>query len=185
MTRMDEIKPKLKGDCINNFTTPTLEELPAEYRLAYEALKKHEEEYLQQYVKCLPPCSNHVDPSVMLRQDKKETLQTNQKKQIHSASTVDPVETKSNITKSSIAKSNNSFKAKTMKDSDETKLSTGMVKAKCTESRPSASSQLRPSATSQMCNRMDPCISRVHGSIRLHRRLMPSASSQLLLGVPK
>ena len=94
LAQVDKIKPKLTGNRVNEFTTPTLEELPAEYRQAYEALKKKRGEgYLQEYVKCLPPCSNHVGPSTLLRQDKKEALQANQQKRIHSANTVGSVET--------------------------------------------------------------------------------------------
>ena len=40
VAQMDKIKPKLTGNSVNEFTTPTLEELPAEYRQADEALKK-------------------------------------------------------------------------------------------------------------------------------------------------
>ena len=61
VAQVDKIKPKLTGNSVNEFTTPTLEELPAEYQQAYEALKKSRgEEYLQEYVKCLPPASNYI-----------------------------------------------------------------------------------------------------------------------------
>jgi hypothetical protein len=40
VARMNKVKPKLARSSANNFTTPTLEELPAEYRQAYETLKK-------------------------------------------------------------------------------------------------------------------------------------------------
>ena len=72
VAQVDKIKPKLTGNSVNEFTTPTLEELPAEYRHAYEALKKKRGvEYLQEYVKCLPSCSNHVGSFAILGQDKK------------------------------------------------------------------------------------------------------------------
>ena len=49
LAQVDKIKPKLTGNRVNEFTTPTLEELPAEYRQAYEALKKKRgEEDLQE-----------------------------------------------------------------------------------------------------------------------------------------
>jgi hypothetical protein len=117
---MDKIKPKLIGNSVNNFTTPTLEELPAECQHAYEALKKKRgEEDLKEYVKSLPAFSNHVGSSVMLRQDKKEALQAEKQKRIHSANTVDSIETKSNITKSYTAEWKDPFKTQTMVDSVE------------------------------------------------------------------
>ena len=126
MAQVDKNKPELTGNSFNNFTTPTLEELQAEYRQADEALKKRRgEEYLQEYVKCLPPCSNHVGPSTLLRQDKKEDLQANQQKRIHSANIVDSVETG---------------------------LSNGMFKAECVAScQPSASFQMSASPAKAEC----------------------------------
>lgn len=38
------VKPKLTGNSVNDFTTPTVEELPGEHSHAYEALKKKSEE---------------------------------------------------------------------------------------------------------------------------------------------
>ena len=70
VAQVDKNKPELTWNSVNEFTTPTLEELPAEYQQAYEALKKKRgEEDLQEYIKCLPPRSNHVGPSALLRQD--------------------------------------------------------------------------------------------------------------------
>ena len=143
---MTKIKPKLTGNSVNEFTTPTLEELPAEYQQAYEALKKSRgEEYLQEYVKCLPPSSNYVGPSTILKQ---EGLQANQQERVHSANMVDSVETESNMNKSSTAESNDSFKEKMMVDSVETRLSTETVTTECIESIPSTSYQ--PSASTRL-----------------------------------
>ena len=41
---MNEVKPKFAGNNTDEFTTPTLEELPIEYQQIYEALKKKREE---------------------------------------------------------------------------------------------------------------------------------------------
>ena len=141
VAQVDKIKPKLTGNSVNGFTTPTVEELPAEYQHAYEAHKKrHGEEYLQEYVKSLLPFSNHDGSSMMLRQAKKEDLQENQQERVHSANTVDSIETESNMTKSSTAELNGSFSDKTMVDSIETKLTTETFKSECVaSSQPSAS----------------------------------------------
>lgn len=95
-----------------DFTTPTWEELSDKQRRGYEFLgrkhkedyealkkkreeeferlkKQHEEEDFQEYIKLSPPSGNHVGPSVMLWQDKKETLQANQQEKIDSANTVE------------------------------------------------------------------------------------------------
>ena len=76
-------------------------------------------------------------------------MQENQQKKIGSANTVDMVDANINVTKSCTAKSNGSFKAKPMVDSVEAELSTETVKAECIVTIPSASSQLRPSASFQ------------------------------------
>ena len=81
MAHVDKVKPTLTGNRVNEVSMPTLEELPAEYRQAYDACKKmREEEDFQEYIKSLPPSSNYVGPSTLLRQDKKEALQANQQK---------------------------------------------------------------------------------------------------------
>ena len=85
-----------------DFTTPTWEELSDEQRQGYEVIrrkrkeefealkKKCEEEDFQEYIKLFPPSSNHVGPSVMLGQDKKQTSQANQQKKVDSAITIEP-----------------------------------------------------------------------------------------------
>src|ERR1041385_7818853 len=74
----------------------------------FERLKKqHEEEDFQEYIKLFPPSGNHVGPSMMLWQDKKETLQANQQEKINSANTVESVEANTNMTTSSTVESCN------------------------------------------------------------------------------
>ena len=94
MARMNEVKLKFAGNGTDEFSTPTLEELPIEYQQIYEALKKkreeeferlkkqHEEEGFQEFIKFFPPSNNHVGLSVMLGQDKKGTLQANRKRRL-------------------------------------------------------------------------------------------------------
>jgi hypothetical protein len=116
--------------------------------------RNRDEDDLQEYIKSLPPCSNHVSPSAMLRQDKKEALQANKQERVHSANTV---ETESNMTRLSTTKSNDSSKAKTMVGFVETGLSTETIKAECLDSilsalfQPSALNHSSASPASAKC----------------------------------
>src|ERR1043165_2857796 len=119
MARMNGVKPNFAGNGTDEFTTPTLEELPIEYQQIYEELKKkreneferlkkqHEEEGFQEFIKLFPPSNNHVGPCVMLGQDKKGTLQENQQEKIDSANTVESVEANTYVTTSSTTDSCN------------------------------------------------------------------------------
>src|SRR3954470_5267582 len=132
MARMNEVKLKFAGNGTDEFSTPTLEELPIEYQQIYEALKKkreeeferlkkqHEENGFQEFIKLFPPSNNHVGPSVMLGQDKKGTLQANQQEKIDSANTVESVKANTYVNTSSTAESCN-----TCGESDKKKDHTG------------------------------------------------------------
>jgi len=78
MAHINKVEKNLAGNSADNFTTPTLEELPIEYQQIYESLEKkreadfqREEEDFQEFIKLFPPSNNHVGPSVMLGRDKK------------------------------------------------------------------------------------------------------------------
>src|SRR3954470_20429478 len=112
MARMNKVKPNLAGNSADNFTTPTLEELPTEYRQAYKTIeKKREEEDMQMFCATLkknptstPYHNDHVEPSALERQEG-EALQASQ----------DKVDSTTTLTLTNEAGSCNSVNAKSNK----------------------------------------------------------------------